>query len=67
MPERGLYGCFVLSSKSHAKILAVDPKVALGMEGVVDFISAKVIINCKKEEIYVEFLLQKKVEKITFF
>ncbi|KAJ9119598.1 hypothetical protein QFC22_003307 [Naganishia vaughanmartiniae] len=34
-----LYGALVLSAKPHAKILDIDPKVALEMEGVADFVS----------------------------
>lgn len=34
-----LYIAFVLSSKAHAKLVNVDPLLALKMPGVVDFIS----------------------------
>jgi xanthine dehydrogenase/oxidase len=40
--ENELYMALVLSSKAHAKIISIDPSEALGVEGVVDFISAKV-------------------------
>lgn len=33
-----LYGCLVLSSKPHAKIINVDPAAALEMPGVVDYV-----------------------------
>ncbi|XP_025104170.1 xanthine dehydrogenase/oxidase-like isoform X3 [Pomacea canaliculata] len=39
-PMKGeLYIAFVLSSKAHAKLVNVDPSLALKMPGVVDFIS----------------------------
>ncbi|KAF2089817.1 xanthine dehydrogenase/oxidase [Saccharata proteae CBS 121410] len=34
-----LYGCLVLSTKAHAKLLDVDPTPALDLPGVVDFVS----------------------------
>ncbi|KAL2891544.1 Xanthine dehydrogenase [Ceratocystis lukuohia] len=38
-PQRNeLYGCFVMSTKAHAKILSVDWVPALDMPGVVDYI-----------------------------
>ena len=33
-----LFGCMVLSTKAHAKILSVDPSLALGLAGVVDYV-----------------------------
>jgi xanthine dehydrogenase/oxidase len=33
-----LYGCMVLSTKAHAKILSVDPSPALDLPGVVDWV-----------------------------
>ncbi|KAF2460323.1 xanthine dehydrogenase/oxidase [Lineolata rhizophorae] len=36
-----LYGCLVLSTKAHAKLLSVDPSPALELPGVVDFVSHK--------------------------
>jgi len=40
--ENELYLALVMSTKAHAKILNIDPSDALSLEGVVDFISAKV-------------------------
>lgn len=38
--QRGeLYGCMVLSTKAHAKLLNVDPSPALEIPGVVDYVS----------------------------
>lgn len=39
-PPRGLYAAFVLSTKSHAEILHVDPAKALAHRGVVAFFGA---------------------------
>lgn len=36
-----LYGCLVLSTKAHAKILSVDSSPAMELPGVVDFVSYK--------------------------
>lgn len=33
-----LYGCMVLSTKAHAKLLSVDPSAALDLPGVVDYV-----------------------------
>jgi xanthine dehydrogenase/oxidase len=33
-----LYGCLVLSSKAHAKLISVDPSAALDLPGVVDYV-----------------------------
>jgi xanthine dehydrogenase/oxidase len=33
-----LFGCMVLSTKAHAKILSVDPSPALDLPGVVDYV-----------------------------
>ncbi|KAG8624283.1 hypothetical protein KVT40_007350 [Elsinoe batatas] len=33
-----LYGCLVLSTKAHAKLVEVDPKPALDLPGVVDYV-----------------------------
>ncbi|KAJ4306773.1 hypothetical protein N0V88_000140 [Collariella sp. IMI 366227] len=33
-----LYGCLVLSTKAHAKLLSVDPSPALDLPGVVDYV-----------------------------
>ena len=43
--EGELYLALVLSSKAHAKILKIDSSDALDMEGVVDFLSAKVTLT----------------------
>jgi len=40
--EHEVYLALVLSSKAHAKILSIDPTEALKLDGVLDFISAKV-------------------------
>lgn len=39
--ENELYAGLVLSSKAHAQILKIDPSMALQMDGVMDFVSAK--------------------------
>jgi len=36
-----LYGCLVLGTKAHAKILSVNPEGALELPGVVDFVTHK--------------------------
>lgn len=36
-----LYGCLVLSTKAHAKLLNVDPSPALDLPGVVDYVNHK--------------------------
>ncbi|KAG1662692.1 Abscisic-aldehyde oxidase [Nymphon striatum] len=36
-----LYGAFVVSTIAYCKLADIDPKPALGMEGVVNFLSAK--------------------------
>lgn len=41
--ENELYLALVFSSKAHAKIISIDSTQALEQDGVVDFISAKVI------------------------
>ncbi len=40
-PPRGLYAAFVMSTKSHAEILSVDPSKALAYPGVVAYYGAK--------------------------
>ena len=40
--ENELYLAIVMSTKAHAKILSIDPSEALDLDGVVDFLSAKV-------------------------
>ncbi|KAK4971950.1 hypothetical protein LTR66_011350, partial [Elasticomyces elasticus] len=42
-----LYGCLVLSTKAHAKILGVDPSPALEVPGVHDYISHKDLPNAE--------------------
>ncbi|KKA27007.1 hypothetical protein TD95_000513 [Thielaviopsis punctulata] len=38
-PQRNeLYGCFVMSTKAHAKLLSIDWEPALSMPGVVDYV-----------------------------
>ncbi|GAB0088991.1 Xanthine dehydrogenase [Sergentomyia squamirostris] len=59
--ENELYLAFVLSSKSHARILNIDPTKALALPGVVAFYSAKDIpkekniytLLCGDEEIFI--------------
>ncbi|KAL1381978.1 xanthine dehydrogenase/oxidase [Phyllosticta capitalensis] len=38
LQKNELYGCMVLSTKAHAKLLSVDPSAALDMPGVVDWV-----------------------------
>ncbi|XP_063923142.1 xanthine dehydrogenase-like [Zophobas morio] len=45
--ENELYLAFVTSTKSHAKILSVDPSEALAMDGVDYFVSAKDVAEGK--------------------
>ncbi|KAK5175028.1 uncharacterized protein LTR77_000164 [Saxophila tyrrhenica] len=40
-----LYGCLVLSTKAHAKILSVDSSPALDLPGVVDYVDNKDLPN----------------------
>ena len=42
-----LYGCLVLSSKPHAKLLNVDTEVALGLPGVYDYVDHTDLPNPK--------------------
>lgn len=39
--QNELYGCLVLSTKAHAKLLSVDASPAMEIPGVVDFVSHK--------------------------
>lgn len=40
-----LYGCLVLSTKAHAKIVSVDTSAALDLPGVVDYVSHEDLPN----------------------
>ncbi|KAK5051637.1 hypothetical protein LTR16_010851, partial [Cryomyces antarcticus] len=40
-----LYGCLVLSTKPHARILSVDPAPAFDIPGVVDYVNHKDLPN----------------------
>ena len=42
LPANALHAYFVYSPHAHAKIKSVSAEKALALEGVVDFISAKV-------------------------
>jgi xanthine dehydrogenase/oxidase len=42
-----LYGCMVLSTKAHAKLLSVDPAPALDLPGVVDYVDHKDLPNAQ--------------------
>ncbi|BFZ19801.1 hypothetical protein BsWGS_22840 [Bradybaena similaris] len=41
-----LFAGFVMSIKAHAKILSVDPSLALTLPGVVDYVTAKDVPGC---------------------
>jgi xanthine dehydrogenase/oxidase len=40
-----LFGCMVLSTKAHARLLSVDPSAALDLPGVVDYVDHKDLPN----------------------
>jgi xanthine dehydrogenase/oxidase len=40
-----LYGCLVLSTKAHAKLIKVDPAAALELPGVVDYVDHRDLPN----------------------
>jgi len=42
-----LYGCLVLSTKAHAKLLSVDPMPALDLPGVVEWVDRHDVVNPK--------------------
>ncbi|KAJ5732781.1 hypothetical protein N7493_004262 [Penicillium malachiteum] len=43
--QNELFGCMVLSTKAHAKILSVDPSAALDIPGVVDYVDHRDLPN----------------------
>jgi len=45
-----LYGCLVLSTKAHARLLGVDPTAALDLPGVVDYVDHRDLPNPKANE-----------------
>ena len=42
-----LYGCLVLSTKAHAKLLSVDATRALGLPGVVEWVDRHDVVSAK--------------------
>lgn len=42
-----LFGCLVLSTKAHAKLLSVDPSAALDIPGVIDYVDHRDLPNEK--------------------
>ena len=45
--QNELFGCLVLSTKAHAKILSVNAEPALDIPGVVDYVDHKDLPNAK--------------------
>lgn len=45
--QNELFGCMVLSTKAHAKIISVDPSAALDIPGVHDYVDHKDLPNPK--------------------
>lgn len=45
--QNELYGCMVLSTKAHAKIISIDTSVALDLPGVVDYVNREDLVDKK--------------------